>query len=225
MPAKKQKKISANKKTVFLLTFFVTLFIGVIAFQAFKKQSLRVPGQLSTSDEIKNQVSEPVVERFPLDQNGTTQLTVHPSKLTNYSIFSFTVPADWEIQEKQGENVVALTKNNYEIMFSQPSVGGGACVFPDTDLTGTNDLLADYPVIEDYVEIRFQQGVLRRHEQQYPADDPTQSAFTICENMQDTSNVFEVPLNGAFVSYITPKNPSAAILREMDSILETMEYK
>jgi hypothetical protein len=226
MPIKKQKKDSFNKKIIIISVFLVFLFVALTAFQVFKKQSLlTLPAELTNPQKTENQVSEPVIEKSQLDQNGMTQLTVYPTKQTNYEVFSLSVPAKWVIQEKQGENVLELTKNEYKLRFSQPAVGGGACVFPDTDLTGTNDLLSDYPLINDYVEIPFQQGVLRRYEQPYPADDPSQIAFVICENLQDKSNVFEVPLNGAFVNYITPKNPSSEILREMDSILQSMEYK
>lgn len=220
MTKTKQKSSIQKRNLILVLISLLFLFTGFVLIKVSKKQSATSP------DVTENQVTEPFVQRSELDQSGATILTVHPSNMTNYSVLSLTAPRDWAIQEKQGDNLVSLIKNDYELSLSHPEVGGGVCVFPDTDVTDLPQTFADNPVIKNYVEIKFEQGVLRRHAQLYPSQDPSKMEYIICENvLKEPSDVFEVPTNGAFIRYSTPINPSAGMLREMDAILESLQYK
>lgn len=228
---KSAKKInrSLNNLYTYLLFFVILLVVGIgVMGQVYTALNSYISPVIAPTPSVTQTHAKPL-ELNKNTQTGMTTVTVYAWPGTHYQPFSFQYDDSWKFTENNSpEDRFTVSKDNYEIHFSQPAIGGGVCIFPDTDQTNADESWAGGTIEKTYVEVPFTNGTLRRHPADYLITSQNQleaqSAFKICEKIPTQGDLFEVPLNGGFFSYLVPKNPNQIRLKEMDTILATISY-
>lgn len=158
-------------------------------------------------------------------KSDTTELTLTPSPTPGVTVagggilsfpkYELTVPEGWssnkESQTKDDERLT-LTNGEYSITITQGGFGGSVCLFPgDADFEGPS---VRY---DNFKDLKTKSGdQLRRT---WTGAELEANGYGICQN---TQYGWGAPTMYGHIAFITPKNPSAEKLVEMDNIISSI---
>lgn len=200
----------------------ITLIVGVaiyIGYLTTPKNKSVVPSSTPPASDI----SALPLEVSKSDKNGWTKIVVPPLAKTTYPVFSISFPSAWTLDNGNNESFT-IKKGTSVIGMDRPAVGGGVCLFSDTDLTKLDEYWKGYPIQKTYKEIVVKHGLLRRYKLESPDTNDKNIHYQVCE-LYTGDKVFEVPLDGGIIGVTTSPNITANDLREIDSILATYQYE
>lgn len=169
------------------------------------------------------------------DTNGkeVRKITVKRAEVTSFVNFEFELPVEWNIEVVKAPalpdyvaTTLKISKGKNSITLRQDAIGGGVCVFDDTDqkLLTPPDMYEGVEKINKYTEFSFMDRKFRR----ILASQGNQVisgkvVYQICAQENGKDSLFINPLPIGILDYEVEKNNSA-ILKEMDSILGTVRY-
>ncbi|TXH06195.1 MAG: hypothetical protein E6R05_01820 [Candidatus Moraniibacteriota bacterium] len=215
--------MKTNQKIVSFIVFLLLIIAGVTQ-KTYK----------DTKNSISNQVASSPTSKLPIPPISQSQSTksswikITVPKLENFSYTQFTLeyPDLWKL-EGNGEHF-AISKDQLSISISRPAIGGGVCVFPDTNTKELEQTpWQGAPVYTNYSTITTQYGTLRRallnNTNPNVNYEDGSNHYQVCELYKGES-IYEVQTNGGIISIATPAAVTKSELKEIDSILATYEY-
>jgi hypothetical protein len=153
----------------------------------------------------------PNCEFAPCPSAKPTQ-TVKGGGILSFPKYELTLPADWtwarEVQGADNEKIT-LAKGEYGIAIAQGGFGGAMCLYPgDAEFEGPAGRYTTY------VEITTKSGdKLRR------STPETGKGFGLCHL---TAYGWGTPTLYGHIGLTTPSNPSAAMLKELDTVIASI---
>jgi hypothetical protein len=155
------------------------------------------------------------------DINGT--YTVEKKPGLSFPTFTFHHPASWTVQASQ-DNVIyttTISKNEYQIMFTQAPFGGSICLFDDTPMPDSpiyEDLrIISYTQLQTFGNILFRRYLTKNQDQ-------NNTSFSFCQK-ETNSPYFTTPASIGRITYTIPKTYDTSILNEMDGIIKSLVVK
>ncbi len=139
----------------------------------------------------------------------------------SYPAYTVSFPATWGINTKksEGSETLTISRNGYKISVTQAAVGQAVCLFKDSpSFQGSSGDLRT----KDYTEYSTSTGyVLRRY---FKGNDGDNSVFLFC-GKADADTYFVTPLPMGGLTYTVPAKYDDGVLKEMDSIVKTIQAK
>ncbi|MEI6690223.1 MAG: hypothetical protein WCL07_00575 [bacterium] len=137
----------------------------------------------------------------------------------SYPAYTISFPATWAVTTKktEGTSTLTISRNGYKIIISQAAVGNAVCLFKDSpSFQGSSGDLRT----KDYTEYPSDQGyILRRY---FKGNEGDNSIFLFC-GKNETDTYFVTPLNIGGLNYAVPAKYDVGVLKEMDSIVKTLQ--
>jgi hypothetical protein len=202
-----------------LLIIVLVGLVGYFGFQYFLLQKQTPQSELTS---IVSATPGPSLEILKTDKNGWVKIIVPSLNNTTYQKFSISHPEGWQLVGETNTEEFTLKKESSSIGMARPSLGGGVCLFSDTDMNQVDTRWKDAPILQEYEEIEIETGYLRRYRLTTSTDQNFH--FRICE-LYKGDEVFEIPLDGGIISITTSPDISQSELKEIDSILATYKYE
>lgn len=141
--------------------------------------------------------------------------TYEVKKLPHLSFPSFRIsyPATWSLQDSSitEYNLIEISKGNYLLKLGQSPTGGSGCIFSDYEMT-------DGPVA-DLRDVQFTQIETPVGSMRYFTRD--NHLYTFC--IKNNSGFYSNPGIPAEISFEAPSNPDVSTMKEMESILQTIQ--
>lgn len=128
-------------------------------------------------------------------------------------------PQNWKLleQNKDGKKGLKLYRDNYEITINQASVESMVCQFADSEaVEGYAGDLRD----KDYVEIATKENMLLRR--YFKSNQGDKTSLYFCGKGSDATQYVSPTFYGT-IAYTVPAKYDEQIVKEMDSIIKTIE--
>ncbi len=151
-----------------------------------------------------------------IQKNTTGRVAVNAGGIKPFSAYLLSGVAGW-IPAKivdANTNKLVLTKANYSVTILQGAFGGAGCTFPGDKPAEMSIQLTSSMMIE-----LSSGNPLRRGQAQ--STNANETDFTVCQKLSDGS--YGTITDFGAINYVTPLNPDAATLAEMDAMVGSLQ--
>lgn len=217
------------KQNGFTPLFIIFLFFVVSGVVILSKEKLikRQDTSPTTTPVLR---IKPSVEKIAIDGKEIQKVTANPLPGTNYIPFTLEIPSTWQVSTNSNDSTVLhLEKGFSSITIGQPAIGGGVCVFADTDRRVLKDTpFEEASTLQKYTTITLEKSILRRVETDHPENMGTSiyRYFSVCEIDQSAAeqNLYSVPTRVGTIYLNVDRDKASSDISEMDQILSTLKY-
>lgn len=217
-PTKEIPNAPTGKTKYILLGVSILLILLVLGGGAYY---LGVSKQQSTPQKNKNLTTFTITPSPSQIASNSGLITYTNTKLPGNSLEAYTIsyPISWNRNVRRTAELIdelTLTKENYTITITQTAGGGAGCIFEGQVPNGP---YGDYRN-KQYTELTSPVGILRRFENTPPNQGDNTLRFDFCASV---NGVYQTPTSVGSIMYTVPKNYDNSLLKEMDSIIETLK--
>lgn len=185
--------------------------------------STSIPAAVSTTspDAVSSQ-EETVTTTSPTTTSAPTKTItagVSADSGLSFSRYTMQIAAGWtdiHTAENIGTPIdtLTITKGQYEIKIFQAATGGALCLYPgDADFMGPSSRYDTYVDITTADSLTLRRGTTN-------AVNGAKRGFTFCHKGPES---YGQPTTFGHMSYTTPITPDAAILKEMDGMIQSLK--
>lgn len=205
-----------------LLAIIIVVGISYIISQS-KKADQKMAQEAAALEE--SQPDEELVEYCQITEKGDIKtVSCAPIPGMSYEAFTFTVPSDWEIEEKNvGDHLVNIYKDDYYIVINHTTTHGASCKFNDSGVNEEVIEPMDY-TNANYVEISTGQDLYRRFVDERLSEYSSRTLFSTCVKAR-SGQVYQKPSAIGFISYNVPREFDEKKILELDEIVKTMKLQ
>jgi len=216
-PMEPEKKSSFSFGRVFL-TLLIFLVIAALVGGAYYLGSKNNVSPVATVPEV-TRVPTIAATATPAATSSSAMQTMTAGGVYTFAKYQVSVPSGWTTTHTTTSgDVVTIAKNNFQLTINQGAFDGGACSYPDKQIT--TGIVQSFTT---FVEIKDQSGNMYRRGK-VNSVTPAQSTdkYEVCA-WSTKNNTYQEFTPFGRIDYMTPPNADAAILAQMDGVVATLK--
>lgn len=205
---------------VILILFVVVILIGGGIYLGTKLNKPTAPTQNPVQNQTITQAPTAApttpVNPSPAQAQGNLQ-TINAGGFGSFPKYTISIPSDWqqELTVNNSQNLLTISKGQYQIQINQTAMGNGQCSYPGTTPAPMSQQYTAYVVLSGNGDAAF----YRRSKSQIPYPNG-EDQYEICQKNPDGTYSF-VTTYGA-ITYMSPTNADSTALTQMDNIFESV---